>query len=249
MCGRFTLSTASEILAAMFRLRGLPEGLAPRYNVAPSQSVLVLAADAGGVAEWMPWGLPAPWRESGARRGRPQLLINARSESVQRKRVFQSLLAEGRCLVLADGFYEWTRRAGRAQPWLFRLAGGAPFGLAGLWRPALGPAAGSARGTCVVLTTQANAVVSPVHHRMPVVVEASAAGAWLEGGAHAVPQALEVLRPLPANQLVAHPVSTRVNSAAVDDPRCVLPAPLPTAGSAEAREAPAVPVQLDLWAR
>ena len=158
-------------------------------------------------------------------------LINARSETVAEKPAFRAAYRRRRCLVPADGFYEWQRRGGTRQPWLFGLRAGAPFAFAGLWErwtapegpgPAgslFGPEPGNPVETFTILTTAANATVGAVHSRMPVILPPDAWGPWLAG--EDVPPG-----PYPADEMHAHPVSMLVNKAANDDPRCVEPASL-----------------------
>lgn len=250
MCGRFTLSTAAEILAALFRLRGLPEGLTPRYNIAPTQPVLVLAGDRSGEAEWMRWGFEPPWRPAEAR-GVAAPLINARSETVDRKPVFSEALRRRRCVVLADGFYEWQRRGGRSEPWLFRLRAGGAFAFAGLWQPSEQRSAATPRGACVILTTDASPDVTPVHGRMPVILGPDGRSAWLAPGVEGTTALRQWLRPLPAEALVAQRVSHRVNSAAHDDVGCIAAAEPKGTGDSPAshpdRPRKGAPAQLSLW--
>jgi putative SOS response-associated peptidase YedK len=218
MCGRFTLITPTRELASLFDLDTVPD-LAPRYNIAPTQPVAVVRA--GGVGRelvLLRWGLVPPWaRELG---GPP--LINAKAETVADKPAFRAALARRRCLIPADGFYEWVPAPGKKQPIHFRLRQGGLFAFAGLWerwQPPGGPAVES----CAVLTTEANEVVRPVNERMPVILEPAAWQEWLDPGVEG--KGLSGwLRPLPEGVLVAVPVSGWVNSVRNEGPQCLEPA-------------------------
>ena len=207
-------------------LIGTPLNLRPRYNVAPSQDVAVVRTnDDGRSLAMLRWGLIPAWARDPAIGHR---LINARSETAAEKPSFRSAYRRQRCLIPADGFYEWRREVKTRQPWLFGLKDAAPFVFAGLWEswavpqgtPLTGSLAERSPGdtveTCTILTTAANETVAPVHGRMPVILPAEAYGPWLAG--EEVP-----LAPYPADAMTAHPVSTLVNRPANDDPRCVEP--------------------------
>jgi putative SOS response-associated peptidase YedK len=229
MCGRFQLKLAEEWLGEL----GLEmPDLAPRYNVAPTQEVLAVREDFGRrEAALLRWGLVPHWADDPAVGNR---LINARSESVARKPAFRDPFRERRCLVPADGFYEW-RRVGRARdPFLLKMADGKTFAFAGVWDRWV-----RKRGTidsCAVLTTAANEVVAPIHDRMPVILERDAYDRWLDPGAR--PEDLQaLLRPFPAERMEAVPVSPRVNRVDVDDAECERPL----------AQAPPVPVQGTLF--
>ncbi len=228
MCGRFTQRLTWRELHELMDLIGTPLNLRPRYNVAPSQDVAVVrAAGHGRTLAMLRWGLIPAWARE------PNIgykLINARAETAAEKPTFRSAYRHRRCLIPADGFYEWKRKGKTRQPWLFGLRDGEPFAFAGLWEGWTVPAdtaltgslaersPGDAVETCTILTTAANETVTPVHGRMPVMLPPEAYGPWLAG--EDVP-----LAPYPADDMTAHPVSTLVNRPANDDPRCVEPVP------------------------
>ncbi len=226
MCGRFTQRLSWRELHELLGLIGPAQNLRPRYNVAPAQTIAAVRAGAGGrTLSMLRWGLIPAWAKE------PNIgyrLINARAETAHEKPSFRAAFRARRCLIPADGFYEWAKAPkGRPkQPWLFQMKDGSGFAFAGLWEswkvPAglaltgsfaeLGP--GDTLETCTILTTQANETVAPVHPRMPVIPPPAAFEAWL--GGEPVP-----LAPYPAHAMTAHPVSTLVNKPANDDERCV----------------------------
>ena len=226
MCGRFTQRMTWRELHERMGLLGTPLNLRPRFNVAPSQDVAAVRAnDDGRTLAMLRWGLIPAWASDPAIGHR---LINARSETAAEKPSFRTAFRHRRCLIPADGFYEWRRQGKTRQPWLFGLRDGAPFAFAGLWERWTVPAGAALTGsladrspgdtveTFTILTTASNETVTPVHGRMPVILPAEAYGPWLAGDE--VP-----LAPYPADAMTAHPVSTLVNRPANDDPRCVEP--------------------------
>jgi putative SOS response-associated peptidase YedK len=219
MCGRFTLTTPEELLAEVFGLEQTPH-LSARYNIAPTQDVAaVVQAGDKRQLELFRWGMLAP----GDAEREDALLINARSETVATKPLFREAFKSRRCLVPADGFYEWKKAGSRREPFHIRLRDRRPFAFAALWREEQDPASRELRKTCAILTTEPNAVMDGIHDRMPVILEPSAYAAWLDTKA-ATPAALEpLLRPYPADKMEAVRVSSYVNGAAAEGPRCLEP--------------------------
>ena len=221
MCGRFTLAPASgQLFGPRF---GLAEDVdvGQRWNVAPSTSIPVITRrDGGNHADWMHWGLVPRWADSPAVGTK---MINARVETLPEKRSFSPLLESHRCLVPADGFYEWQQRPGKPkQPWYFHLPSGGVYSFAGLWTT-WDPGGGvEPLESVTIITTAPNGLVAPVHKRMPAILPAEAEEAWLDRSTP-VPQALGLLGPAADGMLVGEPVSTRVNSVAHDDAACVEP--------------------------
>jgi putative SOS response-associated peptidase YedK len=202
MCGRFTLISDRRAVARLLALDDVPE-LFPRYNVAPAQPVLAIRQGAGGrEAVSLRWGLVPSWSKDGK-----APLINASSETVADKPAFRSAFRKRRCLVPADGFYEWQLLPGRKQPFLFRRHDGGPFAIAGLWESWQGPDARPLE-TCALLTTEANAVVRPVHDRMPVLVSPSDFDRWLAPDA-TLADLLPLLRPAADDALTALAVAAQ----------------------------------------
>jgi putative SOS response-associated peptidase YedK len=211
MCGRYTLSAPVDELLETFDVP-LPDfDLAPRYNIAPSQLVPVVVTDRHGRRiGLLEWGLVLR-RVEGPRRP----LINVRVESVGKRAPFRESLERRRCLVPADGFYEWKQEAARKVPHWIHPATGGLLAFAGIW-DRWTDENGSARHAFAILTTAANADVAPLHGRMPVMVGPGERDAWLDRSLDAS-AALDALRPLPEGSLVARPVSRRVNRTSEDD--------------------------------
>lgn len=216
MCGRFTLAAPGEELVEVFAVP-LPDfEIRPRYNVAPGQEALVVGEDRRGRRMGrLRWGL-VPAGASEAR----QPHVNARGESLARTPAFRGAFLRHRCLVPADGFYEWRRGAG-GSPFLFRPAAGGVLALAAVWERWEGPGQAPRDGFAVV-TVAANEDVAPVHERMPALVRPADFAQWLDRAS--APERLEkLLVPAPAGTLRSHRVSARVNSVSQDDPGLVEP--------------------------
>jgi putative SOS response-associated peptidase YedK len=211
MCGRFTLARQAVEVAEAFGLAEAPEWR-PRYNVAPTQAVFVVRLLEGRRAgSLLRWGLIPPWAAS-PKDGPP--LINARSETAAEKPAFRSAFAKRRCLVPADGFFEWKGGGAKKVPHYF-TAGGL-FAMAGLWESWRGPS--GVVESVAVLTTQANDLVRECHDRMPVIVPPSSYAAWLAGG-----DAGGLLRPFPASEMSVRAVSGVVGCVRNEGPDCIAP--------------------------
>jgi putative SOS response-associated peptidase YedK len=213
MCGRFAVTVPGTAIAQTF---GIADALGhtPRYNVAPTQTVLAIRSENGVRTGFHArWGLAAPWPTAG-RSGAP--IVNARAESVASKPYFRAAYQHRRCLVPADGFYEWETRPDGKQPTLFQCAGGVPFALAGLWTD------GETGPTCALLTTEANTLVGRIHDRMPVIVPPGAWDRWL-AAADAPSAGASWFAPYPADAMRARPVSRVVNAARSEGPACQAP--------------------------
>ena len=219
MCGRYTLTCTPELIAEEFRLEAAPD-LQPRYNVAPSQEVVcVRAALPARIREavTLRWGLIPAWAGDPAMGTR---LINARAETVAEKPSFRKPFRERRCLVLADGYYEWKREGPRKQPYHIRLKNERPFAFAGLW-DRWSDDEGKTIESCTVLTTTPNERLASIHDRMPVILHPVAYEPWLDPGLQDATRLLTFLTPYPADAMIAVPVSRRVNDPRVDDARCL----------------------------
>lgn len=199
----------------------------PRYNIAPTQAIATITpGDRAGDArfEWKKWGLVPAWSMGPDKK--PFQVINARAESVTEKPAFRTAFKKRRCLILADGFFEWVGESKKKQPIWITLPTREPFAFAGLWEPEKTPASSGDRqvtsGTAAIVTTAANPDIEPVHDRMPVILPPAAWSDWLCSAEPAQAEAL--LLPLPAGSLALMPVNPVVNSARVDTSACVEPA-------------------------
>jgi putative SOS response-associated peptidase YedK len=223
MCGRFTLFEPDQLLAREFGVSGFPP-LEPRYNIAPSQSVAavrVVPAGSGRELAFLRWGLIPSWSKDP---GIGNRLINARAETAREKPSFRTAFRRRRCLIPASGFYEWQRQERGKQPYYVRLRDRRPFAFAGLWDRWENPDGGAVE-TCTILTTAANAVLAPIHDRMPVILPPGEHGRWLDPSLRDADTLMPLLVPFPPGEMLAHPVSTRVNNPAVDDTGCIAPLP------------------------
>ncbi len=220
MCGRFTLRTPPELLQAHFGLAERP-GLVPRYNIAPGQPVAVVRVR--GEArhlDLMRWGLIPGWAKEPNPRYR---MINARAETLAERPAYRAAYRYRRCLVPADGFYEWQARAGGAkQPWFFHRPDDAPFGIAGLWEHWQG-ADGSEIESVVLITVPANRRIARLHDRMPAILPPAAYAAWLDPRLQRTAELDALLRPAPETLLEGHPVSRRVNRTDQEGPGLIAP--------------------------
>jgi putative SOS response-associated peptidase YedK len=220
VCGRYTIAVDPQLLAERFNV-ALPADLEPRYNVAPSQPVpTVIERKAGRELLVATWGLVPHWAKE------PKVgfkMINARAETLAEKSTYRQLLTRGRCLIIADGFYEWRLDPdGAKRPLRYTLTGGEPFGFAGLWTIWRGPESSDPLFTCTIITTRANDLIAPVHDRMPVILPRESENVWLDRNYPAA-DALELLQPYPAEQMIGAEASTLVNSANNDDARLLDP--------------------------
>ena len=233
MCGRYSMTTPVDALRILFDVESALN-LQPRWNVAPTQPapVVTLGADGGRHLAMMRWGLVPPWAADpsvGAR------MINARAETVAEKPAFRSAYRARRCLVPADGFYEWRTEADGKQPYRVVRRDRAPFAFAGLWEIWTGHGEGSALETFTIVTTEANDTIAHIHHRMPVMLfDRSAFATWLQGDPAAVGDLLGSGDPA---VIEAFAVDRRVGNVRNDDPDLATPvarpasAPEPAQGS------------------
>jgi putative SOS response-associated peptidase YedK len=221
MCGRFTLTVSPEQLRASFEGLSVPETVQPRFNIAPSQPVAVVSNESHNNLDYYVWGLIPSWAKEPSIGNR---LINARGETLTEKPSFRSAFRRRRCLILADGFYEWRSQPGSRvkTPMYIKMKSGEPFAFAGLWENWQAPD-GSKVLSCAIITTTPNTLVEPIHNRMPVILPREAHSHWLAAGEVNLEQLQSLLQPYPAEQMMAYPVSTLVNSPANEDARCILP--------------------------
>ena len=226
MCGRFSQLRAWAELVRLYRITETDEApnWPPRYNVAPTQPVAVVVGATGDRRrlQTMRWGLVPAWAKDLAAGAR---MINARAESVTLKPAFREAMKRRRCVIPADGFYEWWKHpGGRKQPyWITWRERDPPAAFAGLWESWLNPADGRRVLSCTIITTQANTCLRPLHDRMPALLDATGQEAWLDVESVDHDEAQRLLRPWDAAEMRAQSVSTWVNSAANEGPRCLDP--------------------------
>ncbi len=221
MCGRFSLGASATTLVAQFGLFEAPPWT-PRYNIAPTQEVLVVVRDpatASRQARRHRWGLIPSWAKDPAIGNQ---MINAQAETAATKPAFRAAFRKRRCLILADGFFEWKKENRHKQPYYIRLDDGRPFAFAGLWEHWDGPE-GKAIDSCTILTATPNDLLRPLHHRMAVILPSSAYEPWLDPNIQEADRLQPLLRPYPPEEMTAYPVSTVVNNPANDTPRCTEP--------------------------
>ena len=231
MCGRYTVIASPETIRALFGYQEQPN-FPPRYNVAPTQPIAIVRLVEGKRHfALVRWGLLPSWVKD------PKtftLLINARGETAAEKPAFRAAMKRRRCLIPADGFYEWKALGGRKQPYFIRAKSGEPFAFAGLWETWTGPN-GEELETAAIVTTTANRTLAAIHDRMPVIVPPAAFDLWLDSDTVDPTTASALIAPAPENLLEAFPVSTQVNRTANDNPKLVEEASV----SAEPEPAPA----------
>jgi putative SOS response-associated peptidase YedK len=207
MCGRFTLRNPERIRISDFDYYDL-NNLIPRYNIAPSQEVLTVVERASTrEARLVQWGLVPSW--SSEAKG----IINARVETIDEKPSFKESFERRRCLIPADGFYEWERNGKISQPYYFQMKDKAPFAFAGIWDR--WRREGQSITTCAIITTTANELLAKIHTRMPVILRPETYDLWLNEQSRAT-DLKELLVPFPADQMMSHAVSYEVNDAKVD---------------------------------
>jgi putative SOS response-associated peptidase YedK len=225
MCGRYRLSRRKQIVEKYFDSVSGDEEWSPRYNIAPTQPVPVVRQNPKEpVREFslVRWGLIPSWvRDSSV----AAKMINARSETAGTNLAFRDAMKFRRCLVPADGFYEWQKTGKAKQPYCFEVNEGKLFAFAGIWERWKDPS-GNAVETCSILTTTPNAVTSAVHERMPVILDPDSYDLWLDPGMRDAAAASELLKPYDARLMRCYPVSARINHVANDDEECSRPVEL-----------------------
>ena len=241
MCGRYSLATTpADELRTRFPIAESVE-IEQRFNVAPGDQVIAIRAREGAVeASHLRWGFTPPWAKDPSVGFR---MINARAETVAEKPAFRDAFRRHRCLIVADGFYEWKREGVLRQPFHITRADGAPFAFAGLWTGWRDPDTEEWMRSCTIVTTQANEAIAGIHPRMPVILQPDDEHVWLDPDAQ--PQHLHMLL-VPLREISARPVSKAVNDARYDGPEC-LADPLPEPEAASAEPAAAAPAQTELF--
>ena len=219
MCGRYTLTSGLVILQRRFGFAAEQLNLEPRYNLAPSQQAPVIVMAGSYSVKMMRWGLVPSWAKVASIGYK---MINARAETVGEKPSFKRPLQRTRCLVLADGFFEWRKVPGEKTelPLRFVLKSHEPFAFAGLWDTWIKPE-GDELQTFTIITTEANELVQPVHNRMPVILPQEHEDVWLDPDNRDLQKLTALLKPYPTEKMEAYPVSTLVNSPKNDSPECI----------------------------
>lgn len=223
ICGRYTQLRPWSELVALYRITAdvPPPNLPPRYNIAPTQSVPIVRQgnepDERELA-LVRWGLLPAWAKDVRS---SYTMINARAETVDQKPAFRQAFRKRRCLVVADGFYEWRSQGGRKQPYYLTLPENRPFAFAGLWEQWRAPEGGEVIESCTIIVCEANPTVMPIHDRMPVILEPDAFEHWLDSKAD--PAAMKAMLRPHNGPLLTVPVSPRVNTVRHDDPECIAP--------------------------
>ena len=221
MCGRFTLTVDPSALQEAFADYSFPPTFAPRFNIAPSQPVLAIPNDGRNAADFFVWGLIPSWSKDSTIGNR---LINARGETVAEKPSFRGGFKYKRCLILADGFYEWKSQPGTKikTPHFIHMKDKVPFAFAGLWDEWHSPDGSSIR-SCTIITTGSNELMAGIHDRMPVILNQRDYATWLDTAPQTSERLLPLIKPFPADKMSAYPVSTMVNSPANDRAELVVP--------------------------
>jgi len=221
MCGRYAFFSPAEAVRRTFAVEAVP-ALEPRYNIAPTQAVPAVREGPDGKRSvaLLHWGLVPSWAKDRALGNR---MINARGETLAERPAFRRAYRSRRCILPADGWYEWQPGASGKQPWFICAQDGGPLGLAGLWESWRAPDGGTLE-SCTIVTTDASAPLAPIHHRMPVVLPAEAFGPWLDAGMQDPRDLGRWLGPCDPALLRAYPVSRQVNDPRHEGPGLVEPA-------------------------
>ena len=219
MCGRYTLKTPLNVLTERFDIGEAPSSITPSYNIAPTQHVATVLSENGKrKLEMLRWGLIPSWADD------PEIgnrMINARAETVAEKPSYRRAFKKSRCLILADGFYEWQKTDSGKQPFHIRMRDESPFAFAVLWESW---DKGDGIRSCTIITTDANDLVGEVHNRMPVILHPEDYEMWLDPDFDEREPLTSLLKPFPAEAMEAYPVSRRVNKPSNNEPGILEPA-------------------------
>jgi putative SOS response-associated peptidase YedK len=219
MCGRFVQYSLFPEIVREFDIQQVDAEPRPSYNIAPTQDVAAVINDGVNRLITCRWGLIPPWSRDPSIGSR---MINARAETVAEKPSFKKPFRYNRCLIVADGFYEWRKEGNRKIPVYVRLADGRPFGLAGLYSD-WNPPDGDTVRTCTIITTEPNSLLEPIHNRMPVIIPKDKNRLWLDPDVHDPIMLEDLLLPYGSDKMKAYNVSTKVNSPANDSPENIEP--------------------------
>lgn len=219
MCGRYTLQQTTQDLLRRFAVQLVLFDISPRYNIAPSQKIAVIRGNGERHLEGLTWGLVPFWAKD-LKKVKP--MINARMETLVEKPTFKAALTRRRCLIPADGFFEWQSKGDQRQPLHIRMRDKHVFAFAGLWDEWKSPD-GQSLQTCVIITVPANGWMTEIHERMPAILRPEDEIRWLDSAIRSADEILSLVGPYPAEKMEAVPVSRLVNSPGTDSPECIQP--------------------------
>jgi len=219
MCGRYTLTADLDMLRDVFGLNTVPDMLPPRYNIAPSQPVAVITNEQPDELTFHKWGLVPSWSKDISIGNK---MINARGETIAEKPSFRSAFKRRRCLIPADGFFEWRQKGGGKEPLFIHMNDRKVFAMAGLWEVWNSPEGDELR-TCTIITTTPNSLMEPIHNRMPVILHPDDYAVWLAQDEQPSGLLQALIRPFEPDDMTFYPVSTFVNRPGNDTPECIEP--------------------------
>ena len=211
MCSRYSLHTKQQTIEQYFNIQFKQTEFQPKFNIAPFQKVLCLRRNATPTPEYLSWGIKKD--------GWDEVVVNARSETVSSKPLFRNAFQTKRCLIIADGFYEWQHLGKSKKPFYIKLKSSIPFAFAGIssaWHSET-----NADDSCVILTVPSNASIHAIHQRMPVILHPNDYLSWLNDNPYSNDAALSLLKPFPDSAMIAYPVSDIVNSVNIDNMECI----------------------------
>jgi putative SOS response-associated peptidase YedK len=220
MCGRFEIHSALEIIAQIFGIDNITFDYRPSYNIAPSQDILLVVNNGKRRLVQSRWGFVPSWSKdlsSGYK------MINAKAETLAEKRSFKTAFEKQRCLVVADGFYEWQKTGAAKKPYYIRLKSRQPFGFAGLYNIWKSPE-GEEICTSTIITTDANEILQPIHNRMPVIASSDKYDLWLDSSVHDKDILASILKPYPSEEMELYRVTQKMNSFKYNNPENIKPA-------------------------
>ena len=214
MCGRFEIHSAVELIAKIFGIEDWEIEYRPNYNVAPSQDILIIKNEGKRRLVSSRWGFVPSWSKD---LSAGYKMINARAETLAEKQSFKTAFEKQRCLVVADGFFEWKKEGVGKKPYYIRLKSGKPFGFAGLYNIWTSPE-GERLTTSTIITTDANDLLRPIHNRMPVITQVSNYDKWLDHSITDKDILSSILKPFPSEEMEYYPVTSKMNSVKYNDP-------------------------------
>ncbi len=220
MCGRFVKHSSLELIEHTFNIDSVEAEAGPNYNIAPTQPVQAVVRNGGNLLVLFYWGLVPFWAKDLSMASR---MINARAETASEKPSFRQAFRKRRCLIVADGFYEWKGEKGRKEPWFITLPTGGPFGFAGLWEVWKDSESQASHRSCTILTTEASDGLRDIHHRMPVILHPDGWKEWLDPAEQNGCRLQQVIKDNSYREFKFHAVSTRVNRTSHNDAGCIEP--------------------------